>query len=444
MTMDFLAEYDAAPDVEKYPLVRKWIKTNPLPFFKQLRAERPILVTPECTLLARSSDVRDCLQMPTIFSVDLYKSKMGVTDDNPGYLMAHDDDALHYREKSIMQSMLNRDDIPRIKKLISDTSKKILDDADGQIEIVNNYCRMVPVILVQKYFGFDGIEPEALFKWSYWNQYNTFYNQPFDLNPKDKHDHIVQRHEECTAELTEYLKAMILRKLFAVKVKDRVLKPALKIKNAVRGLIGKEPEVHEDDIVTRMLRSSFPDEVDFPLIRLGRNVGGLLIGTVETTSKAAAQVIHFFLERPELLAQAKAASLLEDTDEIESLVWEALRFVPIGAYMFRQVAQDYIIAEGTEYETSLKKGTRVLALTQSAMFDECAYKNADEFNKDRNWYNNFTYGFGAHDCLGKYIGMAMLPEMVRQVLALDGVHAVSTMDFKDGPFPEHYELVWNK
>jgi hypothetical protein len=102
MTKNYLKEYDAAAEADKYPLVQKWMKTEPLPFFKQLRAERPVLVTPECTLLALFSDVRDCLQMPKIFTVDLYKPKMGVTETDVGYLMAHDDDPLHYREKSIM------------------------------------------------------------------------------------------------------------------------------------------------------------------------------------------------------------------------------------------------------------------------------------------------------------------------------------------------------
>lgn len=74
MTKNYLAEYDAAADADKYPLVQQWMKKEPLPFFKQLREERPVLVTPECTLLA-FTDIRDALQMPTIFTVDLYKPK---------------------------------------------------------------------------------------------------------------------------------------------------------------------------------------------------------------------------------------------------------------------------------------------------------------------------------------------------------------------------------
>jgi len=418
------------------------MKTEPLPFFKQLRAERPVLVTPECTLLALFSDVRDCLQMPKIFTVDLYKPKMGVTETDVGYLMAHDDDPLHYREKSIMQGMLNRDDLPRVREGIKNSAKKILDDANGKLDIVDNYSRMVPAIMVQEYFGLDGIDPKKLLKWSFWNQYNTFHNQPFDLNSKELFDHIISEHGKCSVELVDYITVLMVRKILTVKIKDRLLGTGLKVLNVLRAIVKKEPIVLKDDIVKRMLRTSFAEQVNFPLTRIGTNAGGLLIGSVETTSQAVTQVIGYFLDRPELLAQVKAASAKEDTADIDALVWEALRFVPISPYMFRQAGEDYTIAKGTDRETTIPKGTNVLTLTQSAMFDTYANENPDDFNPDRNWYHNFNYGFASHDCLGKYVGMAMIPEMVRQIMLRDDIQAVSAMDYEDGPFPEKYELSW--
>ncbi len=442
MSKDYLAEYDAAAEGDKYPLVQNWMKTEPLPFFKQLREQRSVLVTPECTLLALFVDIRDALQMPKIFTVDLYKPKMGVTDTSPGYLMAHDDDPLHYREKSIMQGMLNRDDIPRVRKIIKDAAQEILGKADGDIEIVNNYCRMVPAIMVQEYFGLDGINRKNLIRWSFWNQYNTFHNQPFNLNSKEKYDEIINEHAKASKELVDYIAVLMVRKLLTVKIKDRLFAMARKVINLVRIIFKKKPIEFKDDIVKRMLRSTFAEQVDFSLARIGTNAGGLLIGSVEPTSTAVAQVIQFFLERPELLAEAKAASAQEDTDKIDAMVWEALRYVPISPYMFRQLSQDYTIAKGTDRETTIPAGTNVLTLTQSAMFDPYCYQDPDEFKTDRNWYHNFNYGFASHDCLGKYVGMAMIPEMVRQVLLRTDIHATSAMDYKDGPFPGEYQLAW--
>ena len=202
---NYLDEYDSAPESEKYPLVLKWMKSEPLPFFKQLREQRPILVTPECTLVSHFTDVRDMLQMPKIFTVNLYKPKMGVTEDDPGYLMAHDDDALHYREKSLMQGMLNRDDLPGIRQLVADNGRDILERAEGRIEIVNEYCRRVPAILVQEYFGLDAVDKKDLVDWSFWNQYDVFHNQPFDLNSPELHQHIINEHSRVTRLLNDYM-----------------------------------------------------------------------------------------------------------------------------------------------------------------------------------------------------------------------------------------------
>src|SRR3546814_19029957 len=88
--------------------------------------------------------------------------------------MAHDDDALHYREKSLMQGLLNRDDLPRVREMVTETAHDILEEAGGGIELVNDYCRIVPVCLVQDYFGLDAVNRSDLIRCSYWNQYDAF------------------------------------------------------------------------------------------------------------------------------------------------------------------------------------------------------------------------------------------------------------------------------
>jgi len=442
---DYLAEYDSAAPADKYPLVRRWMMTEPLPFFKQLREQRPILVTPECVLVSKYADVIDLLQMPKIFTVDLYKPKMGVTATEPGYLMAHDDDAIHYREKSIMQGLLNRNDLPRIRALIAKTAQDILQNAKGNLDIVFNYSRMVPATLVQEYFGLDDVDKKDLIEWSFWNQYDVFHNQPFDLNSAEQTKYISDNHSRVTLLLADYIKKTMVRKLAMVKLeqtKNFFLIGWRIIKGIVNAIQGKKSSLEQDDVVMRMLRSTFADQVEFDLVRVGTNAGGLLIGSIETTAQAVTQVIEFFLKQPELLAQAKLAADSSDTKAFDNLVWEALRYVPISPYMFRQTSEDYVLAKGTSYETLIPARTNVLVLTQSAMFDTFANANPDEFNPNRSFYHNFNFGFGPHDCLGKYVGMEMIPEMVRQIIRLPNLKPASPIDYKNGPFPEAYSLVW--
>jgi cytochrome P450 len=434
--VNYLAIFDTAPDNQKFSLVKQWMATEPLSFFAQLRDERPILVTPKATLIARLGDVMDVLSQPKVFTVALYGPKM------TNYLMTHDDDALHYREKSIMQGFLNRDDLPAVRAMVAKICRRILEEAGNRIEVVNAYCRMTPAQLVEQYFGLDGVDPKELIEWSYWNQYDAFHNHPFDLITDEMSRKISVNHGEANQHLATYLKELIAKKLIKVKAEAVVMLPVKLEEELVDLVEGKPAYKLKDDVVSRMLRTSFPDAMEFDLERAGINAGGLLIGSIETTSQAVAQVIQFLVDRADLLAAAIDAAKLDDPRQFDGMVWEAMRFVPISPFLFRKAAQDYTIAGGTPFETTIHAGDIVFPLTQSAMFDRTAFERPEEFNGNRNWYHYFHFGFGSHECLGKYVGMVMIPEMVRQILLLPGIQSNGPIDYEDGPFPERYQLSW--
>lgn len=437
---DYLQLYDAAAEEEKFPLVYGWMKTEPLPFLKQLREQRPVLVTPEATIVTLFEDVRDTLMLPKIFTVNLYKPKMA------DYLMAHDDDALHDREKAIMHAMLTRDDLPLVRKLVAKNASKILDDANGSIEIVEDYCRGVPATIVQDYFGLDGVDAKDLKDWSFWTQYDTFHNQPFSLNSKEKFDYIVKEHARASDELGKYITHLMIRKSISVKLgeaKNKLFFVWNLLVKAFYWITGRKVEKLTDNIVTRMLRASYPDQLDFGIQRVGTNAGGLLVGAIETTSQAVAQSIEMILQDSDLLNKAKEAAQLEDTSDFDNIIWETLRYVPISPFVFRQAGEKYTIAKGRDHETTIDSGTYVLIATQSAMFDKYAYDDPDEFNPDRTFYHNFIFGYGSHECMGKYVGMEMMPEMVRQVVLRTNIKADGGIDYDGKPFPTYFNLSWD-
>jgi len=41
-TINYLKELSKLPKEDQYPQVQKWMKSEPLPFFKQLRKEQPV------------------------------------------------------------------------------------------------------------------------------------------------------------------------------------------------------------------------------------------------------------------------------------------------------------------------------------------------------------------------------------------------------------------
>jgi cytochrome P450 len=409
----YLQRFDATPAAERWPLVRSWIFEQPLPFFAELRQQRPILVTPELTLATRFNDCTEILRRHDLFSVALYKPKQG------DYWMAQDDTAVHWREKSIMRAILDREDIPAIRSYVATKTATLLTAARGSMEAVAGLTRAVPLALVQDWFGLTGIEPVALCKWSYWNQIDAFWNQPFDAIAWPDQGKIVSEREVANREMGAYLIGLVARRETELRI----------------GAGGHDP-------VTRLLALSSSKALKFDLPRVVLNVGGLLIGAVETTSHAVVNVLDFLLQRPDDLAKARAAALSDDASAVDGFVFEALRFRPAFPYFFRSCERDTVLGRGTAYEAPIAKGATVLALTHSAMFDPQALSNPDDFDPSRGQGNQFHFGFGLHECLGRAIAQVMIPEIVRQSLRLPGLSA-GLVDRKGGPVPEAWQWRWN-
>jgi cytochrome P450 len=408
----YLQRFDATSAEGRWPLVRGWIFNEPLPFFAELRQERPILAMKELTLATRFNDCTQVLQRYDAFSVALYKPKQG------DYWMAQDDTAEHWRDKSIMRSILDREDVPAIRNYVADKAAALLTAAGGAMDAVAGLTRAVPLALVQDWFGLTHSDPAKLCKWSYWNQIDAFWNQPFDAIAWTDPNKIVTEREVANVEMAAYLIGL-------VAVREGELKLGLK---------------HHDS-VARLLMLSSSGAVKFDLPRVVLNVGGLLIGAVETTSHAVVNALATLLERPDVLAQARAAALSDDMAAVDGFVFEALRFKPAFPYFFRTCEQDTILGLGEGYETPIAKGTTVLAVTHSAMFDTQALSKPEDFDPNRGLDNQFHFGLGLHECLGRAIGQVMIPEIVRQSLRLNGLTA-GIVDRKGGPVPEAWQWQW--
>jgi cytochrome P450 len=280
----YLEQFDQAPVEARWPLVRSWIVERSLPFYAELRENRPILTTPEVTIAARFADCSAILRRNDIFSVALYEPKQGA------YWMAQDDTAIHWREKSIMKAILDREDIPKIRKYIADKTAALLKQAGNTIEAVD----AVPVALVQDWFGFTDSNPKHLLDWSYWNQYDAFHNQPFDSIVVPYQEAVVDHRKAVDVAMVIYVAALVEKRVIQEK-------------------LGK----HGNDPVSRLVRLSQSGALQFDTKRVILNVGGLLIGAVETTSNAAINALSCLLAQPSLLAKARAAVAADDPTECD-------------------------------------------------------------------------------------------------------------------------------
>lgn len=399
------------------PLERRWaevralIFSDPLSFFAELRAERPVMVLDELTLVTRLADCMLVLRRPETFGVDLYAPKQG------GYFMAQDDTPGHWREKSLMKAVLDVEDISALREWVADQTTGLLDTAGGSFDLVRRVTRGVPVTLVQDWFGLNRSDPDRLIEWSYWNQQDAFWNQPFDsVRPGIDQQAIVTARERANVMMALYLGRLVTRRSIAIWL----------------GLGGNDP-------ATRVVRLAMRGKLRFDRRDALFNIGGLLIGAVETTSHAVCNALTQLASNPAHLEAAQQAARGPDHKAIDGHVLEALRFRPAFPYFFRVCHRDTPVCAGTGFEAHIPAGTTVLAVTHAAMFDPAGFPHPDRFDPTRDFSDTFTFGHGHHACLGRHVAAAMVPEIVRQILLRDDLDLGAGPDFEGSPVPQRWD-----
>ncbi|WP_033921078.1 cytochrome P450 [Sphingomonas sp. 37zxx] len=412
--MSFLAEYDALPADDpraRAALVVRWLRTDWRGLFTELRSTRPVFPNPVFTMVTRATDVLDVLAQPSLYTV---AANVPAMDPAVGpFMLARDETALNWHEKGVMRAVLRIDDLPRLHGIAAETTAAELGGAAGTIDLVGRIARLVPLRVVQRGFGFTAPDT-AMLRWSFATQHAMFRNLGADP-------------------------AVLAAGIAAGQQMQAWLWPFLARHWAA------PPD--DDTPVARLLRLSRHADLAMPPDRVLSNICGLLVGAIETTAQAIAQATEQILLRPEVREAAITAAGDADPGRFDAIVFEALRFNPITGLQLRVAARDALIGAGTHYATPVAAGTPVAACTASAMFDPGLFPAPEHFDATRPASAYLHFGIGHHECLGKHVGLVIIPEAVRQVMRLPGIRlaegAAGRIDFAGGPFPEHLGLVWD-
>lgn len=408
--MAFLQDLDKLPknDPRRTGLFFKHLGVGWRSLFAELRSQRPILHLPETTLprlavFSLRDDVEAILSQPRVFSVGPYKRPM---EPSVGpFMLCRDEPELNHHEKSIMRRLLRDDDLPRIRELSERTTAECIRNKQGQLDVISDVARLVPLRVVQEYFGFVGPNPEAVLRWSYATQHDMFRN-------------IFGKSNVHEANVTAGLE---MRHWAGALVADRFCDSALGSK---------------DDVLSRLVFAARSDPELLSAERIVSNACGLLVGSIETTQQAIAQSLAYILGDKEITDRAVQAAQQESNDELDAIVWEALRFAPITPFVLRSVTKDATV--GGE---KLIKTSWVVAGIASAMFDDKKVVHPDQFLVPRPKEVYLHFGFGHHECLGKHVGMQIVPAAIRRLLLLPRLRlptpAKAPIVWGDA-FPEHF------
>lgn len=382
-----------------------------------LRRRAPIIQIGRRVIVSCHADVTDALARDSDFTISEINTGRTNRDNGP-FVLSMDRSPQHDREKELLNRVMKREDVVRIREIVTARVQECLDRVKprGWMDAVEDVTRRVPLQVVGEYFGVPGPDDTVMLRWM-----RTLFHDLF-LNLTDDKD-IAQKAVTSFEEMRPYLLGWITRR---------------------KEEIADNPGQANDDVLARMLRCQrLPgmEWLDDDCIR--RNISGLIIGAVDTTSAASAKVIDQLLRRPKEWAEARHAAEAGDEATIARYVWEALRFNPHNPIVIRHSQPGAVIGQGASRRRTLSGGQMVYLGTSSAMFDPAVFPDPGSFRTDRDPTHYLHFSAGIHACQGRYVSGIQIPLIVAGILRLADVHRASGWDGRiayDGPFPDRMIL----
>jgi len=385
------------------------------PLFTVLRRAAPVLVFGKRAVLTRHADVLEALSRDTDFTIAEINEKP-INAVNGPFILGMDRTPQYEREEAALRKAVRRDDLERIRAFVAHSAAELVAAAapQGRIDVVNGLARVVAVRLVGSYFGIPAPDEPTMMRWMRDVFHDIFANLTADAGV----------HADALAsgaELRGHMNAVIARR------KAQLAQPA-----------------QPDDVLGRLLALQTDGAhawLDDDSVR--RNVNGLIVGAVDTTSKFVTLAIDELLRRPRELAGARAAARAGDMDAVRRYAYEAVRFNPHHPAQARHCGRVTEIAAGTTRARRLKAGTTLYVATLSAMFDAEKFPAPAEFRADRDAAEYLHFGYGLHRCFGVAINGVQIPELVGALVRLPNLRRAAGSRGKivnDGPFPERLIL----
>jgi cytochrome P450/glutathione S-transferase len=381
------------------------------PVFAVLRRVSPILLLGKHAIVTRNPDVIEVLTRNTAFTIRQINAPKIDQIDGP-FILGMDASPQYDREKATLHEAVRRDDLEGIRQFVAQSANELISAArvHGRIDVVNGYARVVPVRLVASYFGMPGPDDPTMMRW----MRDIFHYIFADLtNGKDvTHDAL-----NSDRELHQHMDAQIaIRKSQLPGGGDDVLGRLLALRDAAHPWL--------DDHAVR------------------RNLAGVIVGAVDTTSKFVTLAIDELLRRPAMLAGARECALKNDIEAVRHYAWEAVRFNPHHPLQVRYCEQATQVAQGQSRAKTIPAGSTVYIATLSAMFDDEVFTQPNEFDPQRQT-DYLHFGYGMHTCFGIAINGIQIPELLAALLRLPNLRRAPGSAGRilyDGPFPNRLVL----
>jgi cytochrome P450 len=387
------------------------------PIFTFLRRVCPILVLGKKAIVTRHPDVIEVLNRDTDFTIaEINEARINLSDGP--FILGMDRSPQYDRESATLREAVRPDDLERIRSMVKQRAAELVATARpaGKIDVVNGLARVVATRTVDSYFGFPAPDDPTMMRWMRDVFHDIFANPTSDAT-------VHNDAQRSGAELRQYM--------------DQVI--------ATRKSHLNEPN-QPDDVLGRLLLLQNAEHAWLDDRSVRRNLAGMIVGAVDTTSKFVTLAIDELLRRPEALAGARAAAMAGDIEKVRDYAYEAVRFNPHHPLQVRFCKHETEVAAGTPRARKIPAGSSVFVVTLSAMFDPDVFIEPRTFRADRG-VDYLHFGYGMHRCFGAAINGVQIPELVATLVRLPNLRRAPGRAGRiayDGPFPDCLVLEFDR
>lgn len=297
------------------------------------------------------------------------------------------------RERQVLYAALASVDFAQHKaKTRLEIAARLERVACGSIDIIEDFARPVAAATAQHLFGIAPVE-QARFM----DAARAIFGHCF-LNPANDPT-VAARAKAAAVQLTMWFDSEIARR-------------------RAQNTLGS-------DMMGQLLAAGATDDL------ARRTLGGMLVGSIDTTASVVAKVMIVFMGDSALRARVSA----DKHDEVRLYGWcqEALRCWAHVPILGRQAALSTTISG-----TDVPAGAKVILWTQAAMLDPEGFPNPNAMRPDRPGDSYLHLGAGLHPCAGRTLNAWQIPMLVGALLE-HNPRSIGTVRWA-GPFPAHVPL----
>jgi len=376
-------------------LLSSWIM-GLLPFvFRILRKWWPIPRFANMAVVTRYDDVREVFLDDAAFGVP-YREKLDVIMGGQPFFLGMGDTPEYQRDTAAMRMVVRRDDIAnRLAPAVDRLAEQVVANAESRLEVVDTLVRRVTFEVLCEYFGMQDPPDGDIRVWA---------TRLFEFQFADPSGDPALREE--VDKIAPALRAHI-QKL----IEDRRASGAIK-----------------DDVLGRCLSMQRDGQAGFSDDQIRTALMGFVVGGPPQPPMVVPQALEQLLRRPKALKGAQEAARSGDAKLLAGYVFEAMRFDPLAPALPRVALQNTTIARGTSRATAVAKGMNVLVAFSSAMMDERRIRDPLKFDPKRLAHEYIHFGYGLHTCFGIHLNHALLPLMLRPLLARGGLRRAPGSD----------------